>query len=368
MANNLPYVVVWSLLIVYLVIAKYALLSFKIVYFSGQTPPSSIDSSTSADPYQDFTASGTADAEPSRLSMENAVRKLLCCCGNCNIDDFLARGCPTSGGDLRKFPFLDLKHLSGQEKRMLIVRLVVDAGKVKDEFASVVRETRRALQKCVSVDDLQVYVCTLELSRFHANLANVHMLESFESKLCSCSTVSQVFLTLNRVWSWFNHYLLGKLISEFKAVGNDIMQKYKQYLAKFLHPYLQKSIFEVPCDTFGPERLDSFEMLVLKVDESSVESVKAETLSEVLIYTSSVLRIERETLILQSFHKGCFRATFLIATVAVDEVFPLSAACVTALSHFKPKIMSVECREIVTIIHQTKVVVIHVTSLHVCLL
>ena len=250
---------------------------------------------------------------------------------------------------------LDLSDLSNLEKMKLIARLLHEFDRVVDEFASLVSKTQHALQKCVSVRELVVYLCALKLSRFHANLANQQMLRSFEKELRACSDVSEVFLTLGDVWSWFNHSLLGKLISHFTAVGNDIKQKYDQYLAEFLIPYLQQSIFEVPSDSYGPLSLAGFEEFILKVDESVVESVKVETLSRMKLHAAQALEIEPEALILRSIDEGCFQVTFLIARVVVDEVFPLSAIFVTAFSKFDPMIISVECNETATIIHQAQV-------------
>ena len=291
--------------------------------------------------------------------MEKAVQEVLCCCGNCSINDFLVRGCPSSGKKLRKFPILDVSQLSNSEKMKLIARLLYESDRVMDEFATLLSETQCAFQKCVRVRELVVYLCGLQLSRFHENLADKKILKSFEKELCACADVSEVFVTLRDVWSWFNHSLLGKLISRFRAAGNNIKQKYDRYLANYLNPYLQQSVFKVPSDSYGPLTLPQFEKFIIKLDDDVVESFNVDLPKRMQLHVAQTLQIELEALILQSIHEGCFQVTFLIPGVAVDEVLPLSATCVTAFSHFEPMILRVECHGTITIIHQTQVPTIH---------
>ena len=143
---------------------------------SGQTS-SSIDDRSFAGQPQEFADDVFTDTCPDRLSMEKAVRKVLCCCGNCNLYDFLSRGCPSSGERLRKFPILDVNNLSQREKIKLIARLLKEYDRVVDEFASLVSETHSTLQKYIAVKEVKVYLCELKLSRFHANLVNKQMLQ-----------------------------------------------------------------------------------------------------------------------------------------------------------------------------------------------
>ena len=65
---------------------------------------------------------------------------------------------------MRKFPILDLSQLSNLQKARLIDRLLIESDKVMDEFASLVSETQCALQKCVAVEELVVYLHALTLS------------------------------------------------------------------------------------------------------------------------------------------------------------------------------------------------------------
>ena len=78
------------------------------------------------------------------------------------------------------------------------------------------------------------------------------ILESFEPKLSACKNLPGVFIILSTVWSWFNHFLLGTMISGF-APNGGIKATYDSYIAECLNPYLQRSIFEIINDSFGPD-------------------------------------------------------------------------------------------------------------------
>ena len=266
----------------------------------------------------------------------------------------MTNGCPSSGGKLRKFPLLSLDQLSHGEKIKLIARLHDESEKVADEFASLVVEVLRVFKAKVDVTELVVYLLSLKASQYHPKLVNKQILESFEPKLSICKNVPEVFVILSTVWSWFNHSLLGRMISKF-APDQDIRAKYDTYITEALNPYLRRSIFEVPSDSFGPGNVVGLEKFVLKVDDSVAEQTKAEQLPRLQRDVARALDVEPDALILQSIDDGCFRIRFLILSDVVDEVLPLSASRIAAFSCLRPKVVSIEYREVVTTIPPTKV-------------
>ena len=132
-------------------------------------------------------------------------------------------------------------------------------------------------------------------------------------------SVSQVFCELSKHNTWFNYELFNVLV---KSLGNDYERQYlSTYEDDHLIPYLNRSIFEIPCAYFHGESQRT--MLILKVSTdlvltgSEVKSIQRKLAKLLGFQNSAYLRFE-------SYNEGCIELVFSLPTALVNECFSKS--------------------------------------------
>lgn len=188
-----------------------------------------------------------------------------------------------------------------------------DTISINDAFATLVSETRDSMGIRVEVKKL---VATLTCSK-------TNLTEEVCQEVKKAKSVSEVFVHLNRFWSWFNYHLLESIIDDLG--DQDDYKRLAEYKQKFAE-YGKRRVFELPSDGYRGTSCDNNNdhvELAVKVDRvwENYYVKDADTFRSSL---ATVLGVRKHHLRLIAVHEGCILLTFLVPCSVAQTVFPLS--------------------------------------------
>ena len=257
-------------------------------------------------------------------------------CGECSMEKYYKGKCPKldSSYDL-SFPYLELQHLTENQRIMLYIRLMEEADDIMDEFNDLLEKIRESFDR-QGVNPKEIIEST-------EDFLGGHQIDS--SKVNSPSTVIR-YLQQKRYISFFNYHIVQKLIIKFGKDEDE--QMLNAYEAKFKR-FCERSVFEIPHDqaVFGPScELHNGQMLAFKVTDEvtrnlhevapdksvppsfHVVKMSSETLK---LSLNDTLKIQRkiakllgietiESLIFLGAKKGCIELRFLVPTATLERI------------------------------------------------
>ncbi len=231
--------------------------------------------------------------------------KFLCGCGKCSLKSFLANGCMNPLED-KVYPLLNFKKLSKRQKINFITRLELEAESIRDEFSALSLNVTRSLQNrpCrETVGELKVLIASMQLIRFMQPAKK----EIVTSDLKKCESIADIMnILLDDLFvSWFNHNFLASIVNHF----NICREHYTNYVEKTLQPFLQKSLFEIPRNSFSSKDPEISEKFILKIDVPSSREVQANIVPLLKGKVAQCLGITVSSLDLCAYDKGCIEIT-----------------------------------------------------------
>lgn len=257
---------------------------------------------------------GDADSLESGYYSENTL-KLLCGCGKCSLEKLLTNGCDDPNR-LKKFPLLNVIELPNVKKQQYLTSLLEDANKLNEEFAELCDEICESFIQ--TEIPLQRIVNFLKNSKFL--LLSVRV-EELRKKLENATGMYDVFSVLSDVCSWFNHHPLGMLVKKFGS--NNERRLYKKFVDENVMKYLNRSVTEIPIDTFGSENIEGSRFM-LKIDSPSAhENITGQQLLVLKKKAAEALLVENENLKIVTIEDGCLEVEFLLPEDVFKETFPL---------------------------------------------
>ena len=291
--------------------------------------------------------------------------RFLCGCGQCSIEDFLSRGCPNPWAN-HAYPILNIKTLSTRRKLDLLARLEQDMTEVKEKFGFMVAcKIQRGFMEQLGdkVEELTIFV----LAQLPFSFMKPEKQGHLKSELRSAETVGDVFeILVSSVVSWFNHLLLGSITRSFHIAEDD----YTSYVNETLAPFLERSLFEVPKDSFSSENRERSGVFVLKIEvPPPKERIKGTVLLPLRCHIARVLGIPIESFDICSYNKGCFELSVSGPSRLMKAIFPLNDAVSSALGSMTVacqglKIVSVKYGDVVQTLSGVEV---RITTFYSCI-
>ena len=132
-------------------------------------------------------------------------------------------------------------------------------------------------------------------------------------------TISSVFSELTKHCTWFNYESLEVLV---EILGNVSEKHYLQkYEDEHLVPYLNHSIFEIPCTPSQDQAQNTNLLLKVSADVyitgSEVKAIQRNLAKLLGFETSTLLRFE-------NYNEGCIELVFSLPTVVLENSSPKS--------------------------------------------
>ena len=262
--------------------------------------------------------------------------KFLCGCGQCSLNSFLENGCPNPW-EHAHFPLLNIKKMKPREQLKLLSRLKKDADNITKKFGSLTRKVYHSL-KDLDVYELVLFLLPQQKFSYMSEEKRIKL----QSDLSEAPNVGKVMTLLTKSYiSWFNHPLLGFITEEFKVCETE----YKEYIDKELTPFLQRSLFEIPSNSFNdisgnPQGSGKF---ILKIDiPNPKDSLEANILLPLRDHVSSTLGIAIDAFEFCSYGKGCIQFVIAAPLSLLLKAFPLSDRVLQLLSTFSYKRISMK--------------------------
>ena len=189
--------------------------------------------------------------------------------------------------------------------------------KIQREFNVLFTRVRRFLmEKRVTVRDFVFFL---------RNVPGYPMKVLPESEIstpCQSLDLIEVFKTVHKNCSWFNHLLLSQIIDAYCGNDEKLRQSYERFCAH-LRMYCKARIKKFPFKIWFGVIRKGCALMVLKVDREW-ESIQIEQLEEVILNLACILKVRRHTLHLYSIENGCVQLTLTIPSYISEELFPLT--------------------------------------------
>ena len=265
--------------------------------------------------------------------------KFLCGCGRCSLSSFLENGCPNPL-EHAHFPLLNIKKMKPREQLEILSRLKKDADNVTKKFGSLIQKVYYSLKKLEDFDVHKLVLFLLVQQKFSCMSEEKRL--KLQSDLSEAPNINKVMILLTESYiSWFNHSLLGSIVKEFKVCETE----YQDYVDKELTPFLRRSLFEIPSNSFNdisgdPQGSGQF---ILKIDiPNPKDSLEANILLPLRDHVSSTLGIAIDAFDFRSYTKGSIQFIFAAPLGLLLKIFPLSDRVLQLLSSFSYKNLSMK--------------------------
>ena len=201
----------------------------------------------------------------------------------------------------------DLSHV---EKEQIKNELREENKKTKFEYASVFVDIARLFKKRnIDYEEIKMF---LQLSVKPMSTSELDQ----SSALDRADSMNKVFLFISKHTSWFNFEILEEVVKKF---GDEVEKKLlSKYISETLTPYLKRSIFEIPPDSFPSQSDHSVCSLVcLKLPDDLLPSGYDIKLIQVKL--AKRIGINPSNLQLRFYESGCIELNFEIQNVWLND-------------------------------------------------
>ena len=227
-----------------------------------------------------------------------------CPCCNCNLLDYLNKGCPKTTSSL--YPYLDPKGLSENGREDLIQRLSVDTKGIQDKFADLLFATRKSLKR--RKKKVPEIVCLV-----HDRHPDIFQLDQAHLE------IEDAFIILRKHMSFFNHEILGRIVEH---LGDKVDKKRYETFCSDLKEFCERKIVKVSPTAYsnGQTKRNRILFGLQAIIDTLAEVMKVKKIIAKLfgLYSSQV-QVERVDI-------SCVIIVFSISLELSQGVFPLKPA------------------------------------------
>ena len=206
--------------------------------------------------------------------------------------------------------------LTESEKERVRNRLMDQNSKVREAYTDFIIQLSRSFKERM-VDPKEVEM----VAHSFGHLEGVQQLPVVFN-FAEDSNVTSVFSEISKHCTWFNYESFLVIV---KKIGNDDEKQYlSAYENEYLIPYLQHSIFEIPCASC----YDQSERTVLKLKVSADLHTNGNEIKAIQRNVAKLLGFDESTLLhFESYNEGCIELIFSLPTVILKESSPTSQLC-----------------------------------------
>ena len=247
-----------------------------------------------------------------------------CGCGMCSIHKLCTSGCPKPDHSNRVSVWNE-ENANSQVvlQRKLHANLQHETKELMVEFADLVSYTCASIKRRVSLPEVALFLNQLE-SLYQVTKCTPSLLADVMDEIWKAETMEMLFRLLTKFWSWYNHFLLEKIIGRFG--DSEDQERLKKFTEKFTI-YSKHRLVDVSaagdCLKLGDGRGKGQVPLLLKIDVEW-DAIPVSQLADIQRNIASILGVESHLLYLASVRHGCILMTFLVPASLAGSAFPLS--------------------------------------------
>lgn len=244
-----------------------------------------------------------------------------CPCGQCNLRDYLDKGCPKYLSSSTDFPYLHPRGLNPRDKEDVIQKLSDETTDIIQAFADLTFTTMESLKnRNIPVKKLVSVICGLILHKSNKNplpLSDVDFQELNKAK-----SIDEASVTLQKYMSFFNNEKLADIID--KLGDHEDKENLKKFKCRF-EDFCKRRVFEVsPTIYSSGYKGENYQLFVVLVTEDFIQTLTdvkraQRKIASILGLHSSVVQLER-------IDQGSIILVFSIPLVLSQELFPLKPA------------------------------------------
>ena len=248
-----------------------------------------------------------------------------CGCDECPVSEFFAGNCPNPLPTVSKFPYLDTRGLSEEDREELEFQLNDDFLRINEEYASLTASLRISLRER-KVTPRDLFDSLMDLRGFQpikssTGEKSIGLLQNRYNEIKDAESITEVFEILSTDYcSFFNYDIVAFII---KKLGTDDDKKMLVAYESSLENYCKHHIFECPCYSQAGKR-SKFPNLVLKLDASNIAEFTLKALKQFSRKFARVLGVSKNALNVRGIKEGCLEITFQIPPQIKEAVFPLT--------------------------------------------
>lgn len=244
----------------------------------------------------------------------------ICECGNCTISGFLQNvSCPRpSAISALSLPFVEMSHLDGVQRQMLLGRLYLEYKAIVNRFSQLTHAVERHFL------DKRTTVATFSkiLSKVDSFMPSLPK-DMKVVLIKKAKTISKLFTMLPEDSSFLDYHIFEDIVNELK--NKELKSKVASY-KKFLDSYCQRGIFS--CPSFSSPTVKKGQSSFITEVHHSKFQMSVHELVVVREQLCGVLGVVSNTLCLCSASKmtsGNMQVVFRVPDYVKDILIPLNA-------------------------------------------
>ena len=207
---------------------------------------------------------------------------------------------------------------------------------IMSEFASLVSYTCTSIKQRVNLHEVALFLNQLE-SLAHVTKSTPSLLEEVMDDIWKAETMEMLFRLLTKFWSWYNHFLLEKIIDRFgDSEDQERLKKFRENFTIYSKNRLVDLSSAGDSLKLGVGGGKGQVPLLLKIDKEW-DAIPVSQLADIQRDIASILKVESHLLFLASVRQGCIVMTFLVSASLVGCAFPLSLSQKESLAFAKVK-------------------------------
>lgn len=216
------------------------------------------------------------------------------------------------------FPYLDIRKLSECEKFDLQCKLQKDSDKIIDAFSDLTHYTINSIVSSgVSVKRLHARLSSL--GAYKPIYKQVPLLRDHLDEIERAEDVDHVFSILQKYYSFFNYYIIEKLIGWFGT--SEDKERLETYVKDF-KIFCRRMTFECPPDLFSQIDQEKTNLVVKVKEIGPAEGCPIETVRHLHNSLGDILGVQPSTLQLCRIDEGCMEVLFQVPSFVEEDIFP----------------------------------------------
>lgn len=200
--------------------------------------------------------------------------------------------------------------------------------RIQQKFASVVTNVAMALKhKNIHTDDLVLHLSQLKCA-ISDNIRGNEVLQFCDATIkeieerCQ-SNVHQVFIEIQRYYSWINFGLIESIIDGFLREDKSVQALWAEYQKKF-QEYCRERVCKIPKPLNGLQTFKQGQKnkkVAFKIDYGWHE-IRFDRLDNIRADITRMLGLKPYTLYLSTIKQGCVELVFRVPQHVADVIFP----------------------------------------------
>jgi len=211
---------------------------------------------------------------------------------------------------------------------------------IMGEFASLVSYTCTSIKRRANLHEVALFLNQLESLppvTKPKSKSTPSLLEEVMEEIWKAETMEMLFQLLTKFWSWYNHFLLEKIIDRFgDSEDQERLKKFREQFTIYSKNRLVDLSSAGDSLKLGVGGGKGQVPLLLKVDKEW-DAIPVSQLADIKRKVAQILEVESHLLYLASVRQGCIVMTFLVSASLVGCAFPLSPSQKEKLASAKVK-------------------------------